>query len=134
MQIQNISNQQSFKGNVIMVGKFGEVPEKIIQKSLPKLEKIIEKKPYDLFLEQHKNKGVINVYAQKEKDFKLNRGPVSSVTMNDKEDFYEKCAEYVVKEQDLKLKNQPTFSQKCKKFVDKMLTKFIEAFQDKEEV
>ena len=133
MKVQNISNNQSFQGNVIMIGKFSEMPEKLIQKSLPKLEKMIEKKPYDLFIEQNKHKGVVKVYAQKEKDFKLNKGLVSSVTMNDKEDFYEHCAEYVLKEQDIKLKNHPNFLQKCKNAVNNTAKRFVDALFDQGE-
>ena len=45
MQVQNISNQPNFKGNVILVGEFSAVPTKLIRKSASKLAKIIDKKP-----------------------------------------------------------------------------------------
>ena len=116
MQIQNISNQPKFKGNVILVGEFSAVPTKLIRKSASKLAKIIDKKPYDLFLEQNHARGIVTVSAQREKDYMNNKGLKSVVMMKDNEDFYEHCANYVVKEQDLKLKYNQTTGEKIKNF------------------
>ncbi len=134
MQVQNISNQPNFKGNIILVGEFSAVPTKLIRNAVPKLKELMEKKPYDLFIEQHRSKGVVSVYAQKEKDFMKNKGLKSLVMMKDSEDFYEKCAEYVIKEQDKKILANPTTGQKIKNFFDKISTKFVSVMQDKDEV
>ena len=134
MQVQNISNQPNFKGNIILVGEFSAVPTKLIRNAVPKLKELMEKKPYDLFIEQQRSKGIVSVYVQKEKDFMRNKGLKSLVMMKDSEDFYEKCAEYVIKEQDKKILANPTTGQKIKNIFDKISTKFVSVMQDKDEV
>lgn len=68
MKIQNISNSQqntNFQGNLILKGEFGTIATKHIREAVPQLRKIIDKEPFDLFIQQHqRGENVLEVFAQ----------------------------------------------------------------------
>lgn len=59
MKVQSINNNQqqfksktNFKGKIILPEKLSGNAEKIIQKSIGKISKLIEKKPYDVYVKE----------------------------------------------------------------------------------
>lgn len=139
MQVQNISNSQintqtNFQGRVIIDGELSALPAKLVRKSAQTLKDIIADKPYDLFIRQNHREGRILITAQKEKDYIRGKGLKADALMDKNVDLYKECAEYVVKEQDLKLKYNPTFAQKCKRFFNKLGNRFMDIVQDKDEI
>ena len=50
--MQAISNsKQNFQGKVVRLGNFSPLTSNNVEKTLPKLKKLISKKPFDLFIE-----------------------------------------------------------------------------------
>ncbi len=56
-----IANQQNFEGKVVLKNKISVQQNSLFKKHKPNLDKMIEEMPFDLFVEQSKNKKTISL-------------------------------------------------------------------------
>ena len=87
MQIQPISisskNNQTFQGKINIENDLSYLPCKYVRQAYDSMSKMIENKPFDLFISQnHKNKS-LNFVAQKEEHFgKINKPFAKNIISN----------------------------------------------------
>ncbi len=72
--MQAISNsKQNFTGNALKLGEFSHITSNNVDKALPKLRKMISKKPFDLIIQEDRFSGnVIKISAEKVEDHNAN--------------------------------------------------------------
>lgn len=88
MKIQPISNNQNFNGKVIVKNKISTQQNYLFNLHKPALDKMIEKMPFDLFVEQSKSRKTITLSTNVEK-------ANSYVVRKNKQDF-EQAASYAI--------------------------------------
>lgn len=136
MQIQSIANNstknnQNFQGKVFVAPDLSYYPCRYVRKHLKTMQNMIAEKPYDLFIKQNHADNTVSVIAQREKDLGKRKAAKHIVTMNKNLEFYDVAAKYAIEEFDAKLKNLPqTFTEKSKKFFNKLGRKFMAIMQD----
>ncbi len=142
MQIQPISNSsknnQSFQGKINIENDLSYLPCKYVRQAYDSMTKMIENKPFDLFISQnHKNKS-LSFVVQKEEHFgKINKPFVKNIiadasTMDNgkiTKDLYSTVAEETIKTyEEMFLPSQK--DSKIKRFFNKIGQKFMEIIQD----
>lgn len=142
MQIQPISNSsknnQTFQGKINIENDLSYLPCKYVRQAYDSMTKMIEKKPFDLFISQnHKNKS-LNFVAQKEEHLgKINKPFVQNIivdasTMDNgkyTKDLYSTVAEETIKTYEEMFLSSQKHS-KIKRFFNKIGQKFMEIMQD----
>ena len=136
------SNQQNFQGKINIVNDLSYLPCKYVRKAYSSMEEMIKDKPFDLFIRQnHQNKS-ISIIAKKPGHLgKINKPFTESIitnasTMdegNDTVDLYTSVARETIKTYD-KAFPQISTGQKIKNFFNKLSDKFLNTFQDKDEI
>lgn len=146
MQIPSISNtqpkNQTFQGNINIVNDLSYLPCKYVRKAYDSMAKMIEDKPFDLFIKQdHKNK-TLNFIAKKPEDLgKIKKPFVKNIILDapnlDNGQYTEDLYKTVAKETiDTYNTMYPTYTkgEKIKRFFNKLANEIVEAFQDKDEI
>ena len=146
MQVQTISisqpNKQSFQGNINIVNDLSYNPCKYVRKAYNSIAEIIKDKPYDLFIKQNYKEDSLSFIAKKPKHLgKINKPFMENIIIDastmdngsDKVDLYTAVARETINTYD---KAFPTIStgEKIKKFLNKLGNKFVNTFQDKDEI
>ena len=142
MQIPAISNtqtnNQNFQGQLNIVNDLSYLPCKYTRAAYDEMSKIIKDKPFDLFIRQNHKENTLSFIAKKTEHLgKKNKPFVENIitnisTMDNGKyttDLYKSVAEDTVNTYD---KTYPTKNknEKIKNFINK----FIEIFQDKDEI
>ena len=146
MQVQTISNsqpnKQSFQGNINIVNDLSYNPCKYVRKAYNSIAEIIKDKPYDLFIKQNYKEDSLSFIAKKPKHLgKINKPKEKSVIIDasrmdqgqDTTDLYIAVAKETANMYD-KAFPELSAKEKCKKFFNKLLNKFVNAFQDEDEI
>ncbi len=142
MQIQPISisskNNQTFQGKINIENDLSYLPCKYVRQAYDSMSKMIENKPFDLFISQnHKNKS-LNFVAQKEEHFgKINKPFAKNIisnasTMDNGEytkNLYSTVAEDTINTYEKAFLASQKDS-KIKRFFNKIGQKFMEIIQD----
>lgn len=158
MQVQNISNnQQSFQGKFIPRKMSNEAMD-LISPNFRNFQNLVENKSYNLYVTEDKKNKVLNFIVQKARDFGKKNRPIMEVSADtragiylatavpaeqkatiavakqpDKKNLYFATAEYAVSEFE-KIKTPETFAEKCRRYGKKVLQKFMNMVQDKDEI
>lgn len=142
MQIQPISisskNNQTFQGKINIENDLSYLPCKYVRQAYDSMTKMIENKPFDLFISQnHKNKS-LNFVAQKEEHLgKLNKPFIQNVIANAStmdngkytKNLYSTVAEDTINTYEKVFLTSQKDS-KIKRFFNKIGQKFMEIIQD----
>ena len=97
-------NNQSFDGKINVIGKISKSQNYLFNLHRSNLDKMIENKPYDLFVKQSNSKKTIMVST--DKDFKIHY-----MVRKNKQNF-EECANYEIQRKDAKLKEEEILKRK----------------------
>jgi len=145
MQVQTISNSQpnqtNFQGRIAIVNELSAEPCRRIRNIIPDLEKVINDKPFDLFVTETHQGQSLSFIAQKSKHFGKKNKPISeySVATNisypntekDIEKFYIAVATDTVSDFEKMLPKKASFADKCKNILNKFCNHFINAITDR---
>ena len=88
MQIQNLQNNQTFKGRVAIIGELSALPCKHVRRISPDLKNLVIDKHFDLFIKEDYERNVIEFSAQKPTDFGKNNKPISKYELSRKLNYY----------------------------------------------
>ncbi|MBO5434246.1 hypothetical protein J6A31_00290 [bacterium] len=88
MQIQNLQNNQTFKGRVAIIGELSALPCKHVRRISPELKNLVKDKHFDLFIKEDYERNVIEFSAQKPTDFGKNNKPISKYELSRKLNYY----------------------------------------------
>lgn len=88
MQIQNLQNNQTFKGRVAIIGELSALPCKHVRRISPELKNLVIDKHFDLFIKEDYERNVIEFSAQKPTDFGKNNKPISKYELSRKLNYY----------------------------------------------
>ena len=146
MQVTAISNshpnKQNFQGNINIVNDLSYLPCKYVRKAYSAMEEMIKDKPFDLFIKQNHPEKSISMIAKKPEHLgKINKPFMENIIIDastmdngsDTVDLYTAVARETINTYD---KAFPTIStgEKIKKFLNKLGNKFVNTFQDKDEI
>lgn len=158
MQVQNISNnQQSFQGKLIPKNLSNDAHE-LISANYLRMQRLVDDKGFNLYITEDPGNKLLRFIAQRARDYGKKNRPIMEVAADmrakvykavampseqnaavavakkaDKEDLYLATAEYTVKEFE-KIKAPENFADKCKRFGRRVLQKFMDIIQDKDEI
>lgn len=135
MQVQKINNQSqnktNFQGKIFVDPDLSYEPCKFVRQHFETMKNMIADKPYDLFIKQDHAEKTVSIIAQKETDLGKRKANKHIVKMSQNLEFYDIAAQNVIEEFDKKLANlPPTFTEKTRKFFNKLGRKFMEIMQD----
>lgn len=151
MQVQNISshhNKTSFNGTInIIPGDLSYYPARCVRKAYASIKKLINDKPFDLFIRQNHEDGSVSIIAQKARPFwRKNKPSVESsiadvahkdigtcIGDRDVVDLYIAVAKNTVLKYEEKYP-QKTFGEKLQAGLDKAWHKFLKTMEIEDEV
>lgn len=123
------SNQQTFKGKVIIDGDLSAIPTKMVRQSAQNLKKMFEQKDYDLFIKQDykRNKIVFTVTTEKDYNKQNNFPGIADIEANETtKNVYETAAKFASYDYKNSMWNKlfinppkTTFIEKLKKYFNK---------------
>ena len=146
MQIPAISNTQqnntNFQGKINIVNDLSYLPCKYTRAAYDSISQMIKDKPFDLFIKQnHKHHSLSMIAKKTEHIGKLNKPFIENIipdasTMDNGQyttDLYKAVAKETINIYETAFPESKK-GEKIKKFINKLTNKFIEIFQDKDEI